>query len=48
LYVVAFALAWVSPALSLGIEALLAAFYLMPGIELKRPDAEQKRAQEVA
>jgi uncharacterized membrane protein len=48
LYVVAFALAWVSPALSLGIEALLAAFYLLPGIELKRPDAEQKRAQEVA
>ncbi len=48
MYAVAFALAWVSPVLSLGVEALLAAFYLLPGIELKRPDAKQKSSQEVA
>jgi hypothetical protein len=46
LYVVAFALAWLSPALSLGIEALLAAFYLLPGVELKRPETKQKSSQE--
>jgi TMEM175 potassium channel family protein len=48
LYVLAFAFAWLSPGLSLGIEALLAAFYLLPGIELKSPEAKPKSTQEVA
>lgn len=48
LYVIAFALAWLSPALSLGIEALLAAFYLLPGVELKRQDAKQNSSHEAA
>jgi hypothetical protein len=37
LYVVAFAIAWFSPVICLGVNALLAAFYLLPGVELRKP-----------
>jgi len=41
LYVVAFAIAWFSPEVSLGLNALLAIFYLLPGVELHKRDIHQ-------
>ncbi|GHO50291.1 TMEM175 family protein [Ktedonospora formicarum] len=46
LYAIAFVFAWISPALSLGIEALLAAFYLLPGVAWRRSDASQNSTRQ--
>jgi uncharacterized membrane protein len=41
LYLLAFVLSWWFPEVSLGLQGLLAAFFLLPGVELKKSKREQ-------
>jgi uncharacterized membrane protein len=46
-YLVALILAWFSPPVSLGLNALLAAFFLLPGIDLTKRDRRRSTPEEV-
>ncbi len=46
-YLVALILAWFSPLASLGLNALLAAFFLLPGVDLTKRDRRQSTPKEV-
>jgi uncharacterized membrane protein len=47
-YFIALILAWFSPAVSLGLNALLAAFFLLPGVNLTRQGRHQRVPSEVS
>ncbi len=46
MYAIAFALAWWQPLVSLGVEAALAVFFLLPGVELRRKKVRESPMNE--